>query len=268
VQELEDVAEAIEASALEGWYRTVALVGAKTGTARDGRVLAACLAGTSDPMVNRVCGLGLGVPATEAGVDALLGWFREHNVSRFLVHASPSAQPAELRQWLLARGLRRHRSWMKFGRGREAVKRPESSLEVRRIGIEHAGEFARVACEVFHLPAQAAPIVSRLAYCEGWHLFGSFDGKILAGVGALYVSNETGWLGFGATDPEFRGRGGQASVLAARLETALELGCRLVVTETGEAVPGDKQHSYKNILRAGFRELYLRENFLAGAAER
>jgi len=41
-----------------------------------------------------------------------------------------------------------------------------------------------------------------------------------------------------------------------------EQDCRLVVTETGEAVPGDAQHSYKNILKAGFRELYLRENFV------
>ena len=28
-----------------------------------------------------------------------------------------------------------------------------------------------------------------------------------------------------------------------------------------DAVPGDAQHSYKNILKAGFHELYLRENF-------
>jgi hypothetical protein len=39
----------------------------------------------------------------------------------------------------------------------------------------------------------------------------------------------------------------------------------VVITETGEAVPGDAQHSYKNILKAGFRELYSRKNFLGGA---
>ena len=32
---------------------------------------------------------------------------------------------------------------------------------------------------------------------------------------------------------------------------------------TGEAVPGDAQHSYSNILRAGFAESYLRENWIS-----
>jgi hypothetical protein len=31
---------------------------------------------------------------------------------------------------------------------------------------------------------------------------------------------------------------------------------------TGEAVPGDKQHSYRNIQKAGFKEAYLRENWI------
>jgi hypothetical protein len=32
-------------------------------------------------------------------------------------------------------------------------------------------------------------------------------------------------------------------------------------TCTGVDVPGDPQHSYKNILKAGFREDYVRRNF-------
>jgi hypothetical protein len=35
-----------------------------------------------------------------------------------------------------------------------------------------------------------------------------------------------------------------------------------VFAETGEAVPGDPQHSYRNLLRGGFRELTLRQNYL------
>jgi hypothetical protein len=235
-------------------------------TARDGRVLAACMEETSDPMLNRVFELGLGLPATRAGVDTLLGWFRAHEASRYLVHVSPSAEPPELREWLLESGLRRHRSWMKFARGRELVSRPKSSLEVRPIGVAHGGAFGRIVCDAFDMPDQTAPLVSRLVGCPGWHLFMSFDGETEVGTGALFVSDGVGWLGFGATKPEFRGRGGQAAVLAARIEAALDLDCRVVITETGEAVPGDKQHSYKNILKAGFRELYLRGNFSGNTA--
>ena len=42
---------------------------------------------------------------------------------------------------------------------------------------------------------------------------------------------------------------------------AIELGCKRMFTETGEAVEGDPQHSYKNILKAGFTESVLRENY-------
>jgi hypothetical protein len=89
----------------------------------------------------------------------------------------------------------------------------------------------------------------------------SFDGNCPAGVGALYVKNGYGWTDFGATAPALRRRGSQGVLMAARLERALELGCKKVFTCTGVNVPGDPQHSYGNILRAGFAEDYVRENY-------
>lgn len=38
--------------------------------------------------------------------------------------------------------------------------------------------------------------------------------------------------------------------------------CSLICTMTGEAVPGDPQHSYGNIRKNGFAEAYLRENWV------
>ena len=68
-------------------------------------------------------------------------------------------------------------------------------------------------------------------------------------------------IDLGATAPKFRGRGSQGAVLARRIECALDLGCQEMVTCTGIAVPGDPQHSYSNIKRAGFRETYIRDNY-------
>jgi GNAT superfamily N-acetyltransferase len=155
---------------------------------------------------------------------------------------------------------------MKFARGPERVVRPATELRIERARAEDAAAFADIAESAFHVPAVARPLLERLVGLEGFSTFMSFDGETPAGIGTLFVADGVGWLGFGATKPEFRGRGGQAAVLAARLEAAYDLGCRLVVTETGEAVPGDAQHSYKNILKAGFRELYLRENFVGQTA--
>jgi hypothetical protein len=53
----------------------------------------------------------------------------------------------------------------------------------------------------------------------------------------------------------------QRALLAHRCRQAEALGCRRVHTCTGEAVPGDPQHSYNNILRCGFRETYVRGNW-------
>ena len=49
---------------------------------------------------------------------------------------------------------------------------------------------------------------------------------------------------------------------SARLRFALEAGCTTITTSTGEAVPGDPQHSYGNIVKSGFAEAYLRENWV------
>jgi hypothetical protein len=89
----------------------------------------------------------------------------------------------------------------------------------------------------------------------------SFDGDTPAGTGALFVRDGVAWLDWGATDPAFRRRGGQQTLLARRISDALDLGCSTMITTTGKAVPGDPQHSYNNILRAGFREAFPRENW-------
>jgi len=48
---------------------------------------------------------------------------------------------------------------------------------------------------------------------------------------------------------------------ARRIQLALDLGCGLMTSETGEAVPGDPQHSYRNLRRHGLRPVYRRENW-------
>jgi ribosomal protein S18 acetylase RimI-like enzyme len=70
-----------------------------------------------------------------------------------------------------------------------------------------------------------------------------------------------GWLSFAATLPEFRRRGAQNALLAARIRAAAELGCSLVVGETGALEDGRPSNSYRNIVRAGFEPVYDRPNY-------
>ncbi len=44
-----------------------------------------------------------------------------------------------------------------------------------------------------------------------------------------------------------------------------ELGVRTLATETGELVPDRPSNSYRNILRVGFEEQYVRPNYVSRA---
>jgi GNAT superfamily N-acetyltransferase len=212
-------------------------------------------------VVNRVVGLGVALPASEASVREIVSEYAAAGVERYFVHLHPHGKPAQLRGWLHTAGLEEARAWRKFEREPEPLAVPARSLAVRQVGREHGEDFARIACSAFDLGEDAVPWLAEIPGRPDWHAFMSFAGEEPAGTGALFVRDGLGWLDFAATAPEFRRRGSQAALLAQRVRHAHELGCRKLYTCTGEEVPGDPQHSYRNILKAGFRRSCARENF-------
>lgn len=97
----------------------------------------------------------------------------------------------------------------------------------------------------------------------GFACFVAWDGDEPASCATVYVEGETAWLGIAVTRPNFRGRGAQRALLSTRIDAARANGARRLATETGERVPDKPDQSYRNILRAGFREAYLRPNWLS-----
>jgi hypothetical protein len=77
-----------------------------------------------------------------------------------------------------------------------------------------------------------------------------------------------GYLGFAATLPEHRGKGGQNAFLAARIQHAREAGCDVVITDTGELRDDRPSNSYRNILRSGFAEVAVTAHWLRPGAGR
>ena len=135
------------------------------------------------------------------------------------------------------------------------------SLSVRRVGPDEAEPFGRIVASAFGMTKAAAPMLAGLARDPNWHLFVSYDDQTPAGAGGIYIMGEAAFTEWGATDPMFRRRGSQGAVMEARINAAIDAGCKYLFTETGEAVEGDPQHSYGNIERYGFRTLRLRQNF-------
>ena len=67
-------------------------------------------------------------------------------------------------------------------------------------------------------PEVTRPLLERLPGADGWQCFVAFDGQTPAATGALFVTGSVGWLGAAGTMPEYRRRGAQGALLAARIE--------------------------------------------------
>jgi GNAT superfamily N-acetyltransferase len=160
------------------------------------------------------------------------------------------------------RGFVRDYGWMKFSRG-VGPREAQSDLRVERVDPDRADDFAAVVVSGYGLPAWTAPFAANVVGRPGWSCYVAYDGNSPAGAGALFVEGAIGWLGFAATLPNYRGRGAQSAILAARIEDARKQGCRTVTTETGELEEGRPANSYRNIVRAGFREVGVRPNYRA-----
>lgn len=213
-------------------------------------------------MFNRALGIGLTEPSTETGLDEIEAFFSRRSLA-YGITLTPDAQPAELPERLEARGFRRGYAWTKFARGPEPPPGAETDLRVEELGADRAAVFADVFIRAYGTPEVTRPLLERIPGREGWHCFAAFDGETPAATGALFVTGTVGWLGAAGTLPEFRRRGAQGALLTARIEAGRHAGCETLVTETGQPVDGKTGGSYRNLLRAGFEPLYVRQNYLS-----
>ena len=219
-------------------------------------------AAPQSPMLNQIVGLGVDEPATEAVLDAALEAIGD-DVTCY-VAVVPEAQPAELAGWLRERGLEPGWGWMSFRRNLEPVPRRSTSLDLVRVGPAEAQDFGRIVATGYGLPDAVVPWTAE-AWNLGWECWLAVDGDEPAAAAGLFVSEGVGYIGFAATLPEHRGKGAQNALLAERIERAREVGCDVVVTETGERRDDLPSNSYRNILRAGFTEVAVRANWLRPA---
>ncbi len=212
------------------------------------------------PMLNRAVGLGVERPATEADVDEALAALA--GAAGFYVAVTPDAAPAQLPGWLRERGLEPGWGWMTFRRSVEAPPPADTALRLAQTSdAADAAAFARVVRASYGLPPALEPRLAR-APEAGWHCWIAYDGDRPAAAAGLYVTGATGYLGLAGSLEEARGRGAQTALLAARIRRAAELGCDMLVTETGERTGDRPSDSYRNILRAGFEEVAVTANWL------
>ncbi len=234
-----------------------------------GDVLCALARHDSSILLNRAAGLGVPKPAHATELRQVMETYERAGIARYLVHLHRDRIDVSDEQ-LDEAGLEKARGWRKFHRDLSPPVESDTELSLRELqpSDERLVEaFAQISAQAFDLTSECIGLITALVRDPRWHLFLTLAGESPAGTGALFVDapggegERIGWLDFGATAPQFRRRGAQRAVMARRIARAIELGCSELVTATGEAVLGDPQHSYRNILRAGFVEGRLRENW-------
>jgi hypothetical protein len=260
-------AEDVERHGLMAWHAAAgselrARLGLQATEVGGAFVSIAAEAPVSAIVANRAIGFGLKGDESRDNAERIMALYRDAGVARYFFHVHPDARPAALRGWFDASGLEKARGWMKFKRGRDApLVNRETNLTVRRAEPSDAPAFGRIVADAFDLGPELADWVACLVQAKGWHIYMSFDGDEPAGTGGLYIRDGIGYCDWGATAPKFRRHGSQGALLHRRVTDAIEMDCHLIVTATGEEVPGDPQHSYKNIQRMGFEEDFVRENY-------
>jgi GNAT superfamily N-acetyltransferase len=237
--------ERAELEAFRDWV--AAAPGGPVESVQHGCAVAVRSAGLQARELNRIVGL-----YDIADLDALAPLY---SGSSFWVSLDPAAG---LDDEVLARGFAADCAWQKFARGLEPV---EARTDLRVADAESPADFGTAFAEGYGLPAALADFAAAVVGRTGWHCFVAYDGRAPVGAGALFESDDTGWLGAAATVPSHRGRGAQSAILAARVERARERGLRLLITETGVPRDGRPGASYRNIVTSGFEPTYVRPNY-------
>jgi GNAT superfamily N-acetyltransferase len=264
-----DLIEDIERRALLGWHEAACkrdLSGLEWRIEKIGDALCSITPDEPSILMNRVLGLGSESVPTVEQLIRIRQLYTDAGIGRFFLHVVTERMGSEGGELLTAAGYRKYRGWMKFVRGPGELPGARSDLSVRRVGTVDGPAFAAIAAPAFDMTRRSEPTIAALADDPNWHLYMSFDGDRPAGTGAIYIRDQVAYTDWAATHPDFRRRGSQSVILQARVRDALESGCKTIVTMTGEAVPGDPQHSYTNILKSGFSEAYLRENWIPAEA--
>ncbi len=224
--------------------------------------LLARAAATDVLALNRVLGLGDCRPASPGDIDEIVREYRESGARRFFVQISPIAEPSDLADRLEDRGFLRYNNWVKLQRDTAAPAFTGTQIEVRPIEGNDADAFGRIVSECFGWPDWLGPWVARTVGRPGWKHYMAFDGAEAVATGAFFVWRDLAWLDFAATLPQHRGRGAQSALLARRIDDAREAGCHALVVETAEQTAARGAPSWRNTVAFGFRQAYLRPNFV------
>jgi hypothetical protein len=211
--------------------------------------------------------LVLGATAAQAVHGGHLGealeWVRSLGARPFVPVNPGELSTDAAERWLATHGYERGYPWMKFTRDAHPPRfKASDAVEVVELDGTSEEPFGMIAATGFGLPAWAAAFFADLPGRAGWHCYVALVEGEAQACAAMLISSGIAEFGIAATLEPARGRGCQLALLHRRIGDAAAAGCQTLFVETGERIPGQPSPSYRNILRAGFEEAYLRPNWV------
>ena len=206
--------------------------------------------------------LGAAEDGGAENLAAAADWAEAQGVAPYVPVTPGLADSAAAEDWLRGNGFEPAYAWMKFVRDPHPPRFPApKGVEVVELSGGDEEPFGTIAAIGFGLPAWAAELFAHLPGRDGWRCYVAKVGGEAQGCAAMLIDEGVAEFGVAATLEQGRGRGCQTALLHRRICDAAEAGCHTLFVETGERVPDRPSASYRNILKAGFEEAYLRPNW-------
>jgi GNAT superfamily N-acetyltransferase len=166
-------------------------------------------------------------------------------------------------------GIRPDSHWVKLACSIDDF-RPGGATDLRISSLEPQ-DFSRwssAALRGFGMPEQGlADMLAAGLTNPNFRPFAAWDGDEIVAAANLFIHGEIASLNTAATLPTHRNRGAQSALIAARVNEAANAGCRFLCAETGRPADGETNPSLSNLVRAGLRPLYYRQNWIWSPSE-
>jgi hypothetical protein len=202
---------------------------------------------------NRIVLCGARGGLTQDGLRALLDNFESRRIQRVFAWLSPGLDDALVREWLLSMSFVRV-PWTRYPTllfNAAARQMPATQFEIRQID---ATDFAAARVSLENAVMEG---YERTLGKPGFHHYLLLDAGRPIALAALVKFGEIGYLTYAGTLERERRRGAQCALIAHRVAAAQSMGCTHIVSQTLTML----EHSFANLQRCGFREVYEQEVF-------
>jgi GNAT superfamily N-acetyltransferase len=236
-----------------------ATLGIRTAHIGDG--MAAAMVEDPTGTWTKAMGFGFDRLVDDALVTDVLDFFRAAGRKSGRIAIAPAVMPENWEEIRSKHGLVGSSSWTKFACRVDDFVPGTTDLEMRELTDGDVDAWARIIRDAFGMSdPDLTPLLAGTIADPAARVFGTWDGDLLVGAGAVHIFGETASFNTGGTLPSHRGRGVQSALIAVRAAAAAEAGCRLFTAETGASA--EKNVSHRNLERSGFTPQYDRINWL------